>query len=405
MDKTFDEIDNLFLDYFNENKEVPYSIQNTINHALDSEKKQNSLLEFIKALIITLIGIFTVTGGLVFARKMVNHYFNNNVGIDTAVQNGYIESVDSDYVESNNVKLKVKDFMMDDFNLNFNFDIMTDSDISNVNDIIFSDVLITDESHNVLYSDNRDLLVKYCKDNDIEYNEEQYNKQLLNIGCNHCINSKSDNYVDYVYNLYSDNYPLSRRLRIIIGNITLISDCNTSVDGNWEMNITVPEKFYKRESSEYRVTYCSDPSFVVTNARLYDTCMKISFKINISNIAHEKSIIDILSSYVDANTNYDSRKKGLENFNKNLNNDEFSNNLFEEFIKNSITDIHIKNATEYNFYPTTSNDTENSYIISPNGIFHIETFSLTKYDATKKLNLYINYNNKIIEINLEKRER
>ena len=171
------------------------------------------------------------------------------------------------------------------------------------------------------------------------------------------------------------------------------------------MNITVPEKFYKRESSEYRVTYCSDPSFVVTNARLYDTCMKISFKINISNIAHEKSIIDILSSYVDANTNYDSRKKGLENFNKNLNNDEFSNNLFEEFIKNSITDIHIKNATEYNFYPTTSNDTENSYIISPNGIFHIETFSLTKYDATKKLNLYINYNNKIIEINLEKRER
>ena len=74
MDKTFDEIDNLFLDYFNENKEVPYSIQNTINHALDSEKKQNSLLEFIKALIITLIGIFTVTGGLVFARKMVNMY-------------------------------------------------------------------------------------------------------------------------------------------------------------------------------------------------------------------------------------------------------------------------------------------------------------------------------------------
>ena len=83
MDKTFDEIDNLFLDYFNENKEVPYSIQNTINHALDSEKKQNSLLEFIKALIITLIGIFTVTGGLVFARKMVNNFFTVNTGLDT----------------------------------------------------------------------------------------------------------------------------------------------------------------------------------------------------------------------------------------------------------------------------------------------------------------------------------
>ena len=91
MDKTFDEIDNLFLDYFNENKEVPYSIQNTINHALDSEKKQNSLLEFIKALIITLIGIFTVTGGLVFARKMVNNFFTVNTGLDTAIEHGYIE--------------------------------------------------------------------------------------------------------------------------------------------------------------------------------------------------------------------------------------------------------------------------------------------------------------------------
>ena len=112
MDKTFDEIDNLFLDYFNENKEVPYSIQNTINHALDSEKKQNSLLEFIKALIITLIGIFTVTGGLVFARKMVNNFFTVNTGLDTAIEHGYIESVDSQYVESSNIKLKLNNLLI-----------------------------------------------------------------------------------------------------------------------------------------------------------------------------------------------------------------------------------------------------------------------------------------------------
>ena len=401
MDKTFDEIDNLFLDYFNENKEVPYSIQNTINHALDSEKKQNSLLEFIKALIITLIRIFTVTGGLVFARKMVNNFFTVNTGLDTAIEHGYIESVDSQYVESSNIKLKLNNFMMDDCNINFDFEILPNIDITNLEKIKFNNILIIDENNNILYSDNDDFIIKYCKDNNIIYDAEKYNKQFFSIGYNPYIKEKDNKSVNYICNLYSNNYPLSKEIKIIIKNMSFISDTTETIDGNWEINIKVPEKFYNRNSTDYHVTYCSDPSLNVLNAKLYDTCMKISFNLPITDKNYSKAIIDTLSSYVDTNNNYIEMQNGLKNFNNALNSDTTLNNQVLQFVKNSVTNPFIVNENEKEFYRTTSNDMENSYIIFPNNIFYIETFSLTKYEATNKLKLFINYNNKIIEIDLE----
>ena len=183
--------------------------------------------------------------------------------------------------------------------------------------------------------------------------------------------------------------------------MSFISDTTETIDGNWEINIKVPEKFYNRNSTDYHVTYCSDPSLNVLNAKLYDTCMKISFNLPITDKNYSKAIIDTLSSYVDTNNNYIEMQNGLKNFNNALNSDTTLNNQVLQFVKNSVTNPFIVNENEKEFYRTTSNDMENSYIIFPNNIFYIETFSLTKYEATNKLKLFINYNNKIIEIDLE----
>lgn len=71
MENEYDVIDNLFIEYFNNNQGVPNMITKGIKTALYSKKKSYDLIEIIKKIIITIISFFTVTSGIVFASYIV----------------------------------------------------------------------------------------------------------------------------------------------------------------------------------------------------------------------------------------------------------------------------------------------------------------------------------------------
>ena len=125
MNNNYDEIDNLFFQYFENNQEVPRIITNCIETAMYKSKNKYGITILIKKIIITLISFITVTGGIVFASNIIKNFFNNSKGLDTAVENGYIEQ-GGENVVSNNTDITVKNFLMDDFNLSFTLEMKFD---------------------------------------------------------------------------------------------------------------------------------------------------------------------------------------------------------------------------------------------------------------------------------------
>src|SRR5699024_2602668 len=102
-------------------------------------------------LIITIISFITVGGGIVFASNTIKNFFNNSKGLDTAVENGYIEQGGEDVV-SNNTDITVKNFLMDDFNLSFTLEMKFDESIDiNYNyRITLPKLIITDEQKRII---------------------------------------------------------------------------------------------------------------------------------------------------------------------------------------------------------------------------------------------------------------
>ena len=75
-----------------------------------------------------------ILSGVVFAKNiksfvknfMVNIFGNTNEGVSTAIENNYNVEIDMDYVEVNNVKSKIEQIILDDFNLLIFFMLATD---------------------------------------------------------------------------------------------------------------------------------------------------------------------------------------------------------------------------------------------------------------------------------------
>ena len=73
-------------------------------------KFQNNLKKLSRvAVIFITVGILTT--GVVFAKDIVNFvtslFTNSTPAIDTAVENGYVQNIDMDYVYSNDIGVKV----------------------------------------------------------------------------------------------------------------------------------------------------------------------------------------------------------------------------------------------------------------------------------------------------------
>ena len=76
--------------------------------------------------------LFVITTGLVFAKdieKLVQHLFSNSSrAIDLAVEEGYVQSNNMDYIYNNGIGVKVEDIVLDDLNLDISFSYETNKE-------------------------------------------------------------------------------------------------------------------------------------------------------------------------------------------------------------------------------------------------------------------------------------
>lgn len=377
MDKTIDEIDELFYNYFNSNKEVPNIIENGIKSvSFNSIKKENKIILLIKKFIITIIGITTIAGSVVFAKDISNFVKNffgviPSEGVDTAVNNGYVTVLNTEYQNADGIKIKMDSMLMDDINLCLNFIVTLDEkyDIEKfkTSEISFDDLKIIDETGKIIF-------ITHPYDTENTYSGTySFTKYLID---------KKTFRVSFTATDYINHFSRSKKLFIdfnilnsnkFIYNKGIVDDL---YKGDWYFEVDVPNEFYNRETVLYKVKNSNLGQLEGVDAYLTNT----TFRIYIPELITDK----------------------IEYFSQSNSESIFSWKPFN--------DVYVETSDGNRFYGYYGIEGSSGYStpfyegkIADKIIGYSQTFDLTSYNATDELKIHIitNKNQEII-IELEK---
>lgn len=402
----------------------------------------------------TCVGMILMSG-VVFAANIDNikNYFRGlGKGIDTAIENGYVENPEMDYIESNTtlsketgtivedvkVDAKIEDFLMGDLNLSTQFSFKFDEKIhsyinlDNIDDITLNDLFVRDEENHLIYSGaEKDTFEKYCKEHNLNYVFGEYdNEKYFNNGLNWFPSfiNKDSRLAKLTYNMYSEGFPKSKKLYFSFSKITITehNDSNEiTIQGNWEIELDVPEKMYNRTSETYRVVSCSNDDFNVYSSSVSDTGFEIGIIIsNIEKVEYPEELEQIRrnvwSKYEgqvnqnEANKEYLSiisqspyRDMYMEYFNKRqpINcSGVLAEEIVDEGIKmkeGSASYVENSNGEKFECTMSPSRRAKNKWLEGNKFDFY-ETFGMTKYDATDNIKVVLNYYGEPVIIELEK---
>ena len=219
-----------------------------------------------KRVIATICTSIVLVSGVVLGTNIENikRFFGGGLGnaIQSAAENGYIANPQMDYIESNvtvsddlgtviddmNTEVKINDFMMDDLNLNIEFNFKFDEKIKdifnldNLHNIELNDLIVRDEENRILYGGyDKQAFEKYCQENNLEYVFGETNENYLNCGlqCYPYSHDKNTNLARLTYNIYTDDtFPKSRKLYFSFGKIKLVEESSkkiVTIKGNWNI--------------------------------------------------------------------------------------------------------------------------------------------------------------------------
>lgn len=406
-----DETEKKIKEILSQKLEIPSHYTNTIKTALNNKYSFN----FLKIAAVICICI-TVTGGIAFATKdYIKDFLKNSFGIgkeiDTAVEYGYIEKTDMEYIASDAtidgeqyvINTRITDFLMDDINLSVHFDFeFADTlseviNIENLSNIELIDLIVTDENNKIIFNNNKEAFEKFCTKNNLSYKFGEFNENYMNNGLNNFINYKNGNQISFTYNMYTEGeYPKSKKLYFYFTQIELKESKNNDseqnkiiLEGNWNISVDVPEQMYNRKTIPYRVISCSNSNFDITTATLYDT--RFEFGAVISNMERPD---DNKILYLETLTGNETEDEVKEYNDKVL-------GLLEEWYP--IKKAYIENEKGQKFEVTDSlTGRGNSNFVENNKFDYYTTFELTKYEATDKLKVIILLKDTVVTVELQK---
>lgn len=381
------DLDRRIKSILNEKLEIPEKYDNMIFNTLNSlpEKEQLTLVSRNKFKIsfATACCILCLATSIVFAEEItafIKHIFNYSKGLDKAVESGYIENTNIETIKSNGTVITAENFLMDDFNLSFTFkvDLENQELLNDTSKIEFLDLLITDEENRILYCEDKERFNEYCTNNNLDYKYREFNENYISSGMNKYIKNKEDNEISAIYNLYADKFPKSKKLFIDVSKIKCASEKNENsseviLEGNWNIELDVPEKFYNRECAVYTVTSCSEPTINVTDMTVYNTGTRFEFVADINSIYDETDSEEV-------------KQDKIREFNI-----WYKNNIKENIQIISYEYIEDENGNKY--YPIRSNTSDKNIKYEANGeLSYYQTFDLIQYENVNKIKIHFKIN-------------
>lgn len=405
-------------------------------------KKHEKRKKILQSTLTVVISTLSVTG-MVFAKDISKNIYNNffftGKGMETAINEGYIENTQMDYEKSNSkieneetgeiiedadTKVKVTEFVMDDFNLSMTFDVELSEktkqlfEAENVWEFNFPDLLISDENDIVLYNMYGKGFDEFSQEKNLGYNFEQGldNGKIIGSGVNIVPIERKGNHVKVVYNIYTGGdttYPKSKKLNIRMKQIkvstkesTIMGAEEITLTGNWNFNIDVPEKMYNRTNTIYTQKDTTNKDYKVTEAALYNTGLEVTIEVKTEKmpdryVSKEMEFYKTLSD--------DDELKTLEIMNhiswKERKTEEYKKIQEKiQYLWNINSFVTNESGEKFEMSTDSPKGSGSKYINDEGTLIYKVSYNLTKFNQTDKIVIHTDYNGQKEEITLEKKE-
>jgi len=399
MKREFDEFDKKLESIFNTEIEVPENVKDIAKNALNNVNKKSIIRKVLNVAAVVLVICLAVTyvpqayakikweiEYREFKKRAVSYGYSS---VREAMENGYEENVDMDYVYKDGIGLKVSKLMISDTDFLAEIKMKIDESVPIATEEMFNyGYAIYDDNNNIYHvcepieiGNAKDLTYfkKLYKELGIKYDDNYISKiQIADSSSSGGIQSAQNRELTTEIKLTSSTgFPKSRKLYIRVFNIfNMLIETGKDENGRnkivdieklqisdneWIIEIDVPEKFYERETIELELKE-EVPGVNLVKAVITDTKMSVQ-------IGKNEKLLEII-------------EKGMKQ-------------EFDEFRKNINDNFHIEDekGTVYTCLETDTFAT-NSYG-GVNGSFYIN-----KESKPEKLYLVITDGTKIQKIEL-----
>lgn len=251
-------------DKLKESIKLKIAISEFKNDNITIKNKNN----FIKTIVAT-CACLVLMSGIVFAKdieKIVRNLFSNsNEAINQAVENGYVQSVEKNYVYDKGIGVKVDNLVLDELNLNISFKF--ESQNENVKSIRCNKFIISTDTGEKIYD-----------------SDQQYVADIKDVGTAKSVNwmnspeKINDNtFVDSILFTLGERSNKEKNIlyfKIQSFDMVYEDDTREEVYGEWNFDIEITEKMRQSQSIKYKFKV---PNKYIENckATLYPTGLEV----------------------------------------------------------------------------------------------------------------------------------
>lgn len=205
---------------------------------------KNNKNYFVK-IAVSVCACLILTTGIVFAKDIENIirkiFKNTSPAIEQAVDQGYIQSIENDFVYDKDIGIKVDNIVLDDLNLNVS--IKFENKNKNIASIRFNKFILSTDTNEIIYDSNQ----QYVTDIKDVYTatyinwKEQPEKLEDNI------------FADSILFTLGERSKEKKELIFKIQSLDITYDDNTKEElyGEWNFNLKITEKMRKNQTIKY----------------------------------------------------------------------------------------------------------------------------------------------------------
>lgn len=236
---------------------------------IDEEQVVNKKDKFLSKKIIAAACICMIlTTGITFAKeieKYIKKVFTTSTdAIDSAVEEGYIQEIEDDYTYSNGLGIKVDNILID--NVYLIFSLLYKTEDNNIEDLSINYFSIYTENGERVYQfdETHKVYVGIAKNMEKGMVEKIDEKNFKNI---------------MMFDFWEGRNEFSK-LNIKITNLNIKYSDGTikSLDGNWEFNIDISDKF--KQNNEVNYVFDGENEYIKeASATIYPTKMIVKLKL------------------------------------------------------------------------------------------------------------------------------
>lgn len=246
----------------NLNSKILEKVQTKIAISNFEEKEKfsmpnNKILKTVASLVLVL----GITCGAVYAGCKITGYFKikgiDDSGIQTALENNYVQNIEMNYIEKEQVKFKVDYLMMDDINFDLVFNFVTQDEVDNYEEIAVTNLQITDENNKQIYIDSEE--------------QDIWTKNISLSSAMWTTVEKQDHTLRQVLHLCSNNFPKSKKIyvsfdSVILYNVNKGNPITIIYKDNYKLEFDVSEQLVNRKSIEYAANNSKVEKAILTNS-------------------------------------------------------------------------------------------------------------------------------------------